>query len=869
MSQQSFPPFFRLTIMSNQYITDTILAQQTGTMGRLSDADFREITDREHQVSTTIGDRQRQLDAVIAMQEWYRRNEKATAILEDTTTHHNRVNKQYLALRGDEMRLELFDSVQEFHEFYEQIAERRRVIDGIKLQESEVAQRIEDTRAMLVEAEREYNVATERQADAEEHQRQQQPVINHGYTLDGEIKTLVADLITAEEILADAQRQLGESEADYRNRQHEIIKIKEQVESLTTRHQALSVHQQLFEQYHAVNDKLMLYNTEARANEYAHQQFGINNQRHRELVILHERIAKQLQSARERVDALRADCQVHEAAIEEMDSASLYRRYAQSQQRLVQLLSARQAWQTIAAGYDAIEHQRSTLERMSRQLDQKRQEQQVAERDVKRLFERYTRLNKAFILLQIENTRKLRESLKEGSPCPVCGSAHHPYHTEVEQELGETQTQLEKDYLDTKKEYEERQAAAAEVVAEAQVRAGHLEAERTMLERMMEQQHLLEADWERFRRLDNTFTVCSSSVNREARRTTIEMLIDSTNRHIKEYEQQISRFDFHTAQLHDIVAKLRKEEETVANVQQQYWQLDKELLLVRERMETFRKIMSESDSRIEHLYKDLDDVVTLSGWRDDNLDTFCKNLTELYNDWTQTCSNLDRRKHEYEVLNYRLETSATACQHCQRLVGSSREERDRLRELLNSKREQLRKDFGNLTPTEMAASLHDSVGEASKLCKAKADAYSGLQNQLFALYGQRDILVETRRQQEEHLREVATTLDHAIARYNLTHSSIQQSELNAIFSDDRDWVLLRHTITECRDALLIAKEQMQIAEKNFIALQGASERPSKDKDTDSPEALVQRHAELVIELEALRGEQADIRRIIDRHERSI
>lgn len=855
--------------MSNKYITETILAQQAGSMARLSEADYREITDREHQVSTTIGDRQRQLDAVIAMQEWYRKNEKATAVLEDTTTHHNQVNKQYLALRSDEMRLHLFDSVQEFHELHEQIAERRRVIDGIKLQESEVAQRIEDTRAKIVEAEREFNVATERQADAEEHQRQQQSVIAHGYTLDGEIKTLVADLLAAEDALTDAQRQLGENDADYHNRQNEIAKTKEQVEALNLHHQALAIHQQLFEQYQAVNDKLQLYNTEAQTNEHAHQQFSINNQRHRELVVLHERLAKQLQSGRDRVDALRADCQVHETAIDEMDSASLYHRYAQSQQRLVQLLSARQAWQTITAGYDAIEMQRSTLERMSRQLEQKRQEQQVAERDVKRLFERYTRLNKAFILLQIENTRKLRDSLKEGTPCPVCGSAHHPYHTEVEQELGETQTQLEKDYLDTKKEYEERQVAAAKVVAEAQVRAGHLEAERTMLERMIEQQHLLENDWERFKRLDNTFTICSSSVNREARRTTIEMLIDSTNRHIKDYEQQISRFDFHTAQLHDIVIKLRKEEESVAAIQQQYWQLDKELLLVHERMETFRKLMSESDARMEHLYKDLDDVVTLSGWRDDNMEKFCNSLAELYNDWNQTLKNLERREHEYEVLRYRLETAAASCQHCQQLVGSCREERDRLRELLGSKREQLRKDFGKSSPAEMAAALHLTIGEAVSNCKEKADAYAALQQELSSLYGQRDILVETRRQQEEHLRAVATSLDHAIARYNLTHSSIQQSELNAIFSDDRDWVLLRHTITECRDALLAARERMQMAEKNFIALQGAPERPSKDKDTDTPEALAHRHAELVIELESLRGEQADIRRIIDRHERSV
>lgn len=855
--------------MSNKYITESILAQQAGDSVRLNEADRKELNDREHQVSVTIADRQRQLENIIAMQEWYRKNERATAVLEDTTTHHNHVNKQYLALRGEEMRLNLFDDLQEFHVYYEQIAERRRVIDGIKQQESEVQQRIETTRERLKEAQRDYDVATERLEDAKSHLQQNQEVIDHGYVLDGEIKTLIANLIAAEDALADAQRQLGENEADYRSRQNEIDHVKEQVEMLNLHHQALAVHQQLFEQYQAVNDKIKLYNTETRVNEHAHQQFGVNSQRHRELVILHERLKKDLQGGLDRLDALRADCKVHESAIDEMDSATLYRRYVQSQQRLVGLQSARQAWQIISAGYDAIESQRSSLERLSRQLEQKRQEQAVAERDVKRLFERYNRLNKAFILLQIENTRKLREGLKEGTPCPVCGSAHHPYHTEVEQELGETQTQLEKDYLAAKKGYEEQQVKAAEVVAETQQRAGHLEAERNVLERMMEQQHILESDWERFKRLDTSFTICSSSVNREARRTTIEMLIDSTNRHIKEYEQQISRFDFHTAQLHDVVQKRRAEERAVEELQQQFWQLDKELLLVHERMEMFRTLMAESDSRIEHLYKDLDDVVTVSGWRDDNLEEFSKNLSELYNDWTQTTKNLDKSEHEFEMLRYKAKTAEVACQQQQQVVGNCREERDRLRELLGSKREQLRKDFGNATPAELAASLMQSVNDAYANCKNSEKEYDGLLKELATLGGQRDILSETRRLQEEHLREVSTTLDHAIARYNLTHSAVQASELDAIFTDDRDWVLLRQTVMECRDALLIAKEQMQSAEKRFMALQGASERPSKENEADKPEMLAQRRTELVLELEALRGEQADIRRILERHERSL
>ena len=233
-------------MQQNRYITEDIMARQDAAANpRLSDADLRTVREREHQVAVNIADCECRLEAVKTMLRWHEENRKATECLEDASHCHALVNKQYLALRSDEMKLELSDSVQELRPHYERIAERRRIIESIKEQESAIAERIETTRREAEEIRRRCNVAQERLQDCEAQYEKQQETIAAGLALNGEIRQLTSDLIKAEDQLAESQRLAAEAEADMRSRLNETDHEKKRLESLNLKRQALAVHQQL------------------------------------------------------------------------------------------------------------------------------------------------------------------------------------------------------------------------------------------------------------------------------------------------------------------------------------------------------------------------------------------------------------------------------------------------------------------------------------------------------------------------------------------------------------------------------------------------------------------------------------------------
>lgn len=835
------------------------------SIDRLSPADLAEKTDRIAQLDRIIADRALQQANIEQLLKWYADYEVMRQQLETATAEHNLINKQYLAMRSEEVLLERYDSIQPFRPLYEQIRENRQRIDGLKADDTETLRLISEEKEKLVEVKKQLIVANERKSDAEKQMRQRRADIDLGHAIEGEILAGEENLSEAERTLEKSQQKYAECDTLLKNQQHETERLNKLHEDLNLRRQTLATHQLMFEQFQAVNEKLHLYNTEMKQNDRAHLEYDRTTRRQSELTKEFSKAEKSLQDYNDRLGALRAARQVHNQAIAHHDSTTLHTTHANAQQRLTQLLEARRLWKRIVAGYEQNELQRATLERRSRQLEQKRNERTPLERDEQQLFERFTRLQKAYTLAQFEDIKRLRTELKEGTPCSLCGSAHHPYHTEVELELGETQSKLEEDYLEAERLYLAKREKIGDLREEVALMEGELKAEREAYEQNLLQQQSLEQEWGICVSLDSSFRDCTAAVNRGARSTTIEMLIDSTDRQLKDSEQLIKTHDFHVAQIKELSEKMERLEAESEGERQRHNDYGVELKAIRTRVELLQRAMVESDARVEQLYKDLDDVLTVSGWRDDDIDEFIRRISELYSEWKRTNTEITRTQKDLAVANAQTQHLTDHLESLRRTVIRNREKRDRQLETNNSKHEQLRRLFGDSTPKLLTEFLQNNVAAATQHNDRIEEENQRLLLNIEKLEGRHEGFLQEHNRQEEILRERMAELDHSIARYNLENAPLQAVELATIFSEPRDWNALRQQLTQCRNELLLATQTKDKAQADFLDLQGQPTRPS-DRDEDRPDSLRATQEVFIKEIEIAQEERNVLRRSIERHQ---
>ncbi len=761
--------------------------------------------------------------------DWIDRFMQAAQLVTEREAQFAAATKACMEAKGDQAKLERYDAVLPMQPLYQTIKMRRADVESIKKEEAENVVALEAARKSIDSLNNQLDVAHERTLMAEKQLNERQPVISRGYSLIGEMNEAEEQLKRLDLQLQKTEQAAEQRRNDLKAKQETLDRKQEEIKEKKLRRQQLEVHRQMFEKFDLIKDKLSKLSSETLNNDRNHNKQNDLQKRITDNRLQLEKEEQEQNKIEGQLNTLRSELLIHRQANHGLDSAQLQKTASDNRTRLAALQHATSLWQRISENYARISEKIAKQKREQTELAQKQLQVKKIEVEVKAAEEAFDRFSTAYTLSQSQNIVQLRKQLKEGTACPVCGATHHPYHTETERELGELLSNMTHEYEQLRHDLDTKRTVLANLRETAAADEARIVTDEQSLSELKAQQQLDVEEWGHYAYLDNSFADCTATVNRDARRMMIELLIDNTTRSADEADAALKTYNEHQHLINKLNEQIEALDLKRNDRKTRHDNLQTAIRIDQGALEELQQTINQSDRACRELYDDLTKMITLTDWFNDwkgNNDGLRMRLTNMHTDWQQVLAQLDEAERSISLLQEEIKGVEGNVAEGERNVTQCRESRDAKREKLSEKREELRRLMGENTPDKENELLQAAIDTAREAEQKVRQLFATAQGELKQLEGKRENLLKNRldNQQQQQLKQ--QELDLMILRFNGTHSPVQFAELDAIFSSSTDWNELRAHLSQLNEQGVLANNNLEQARQALQTLQADVNRPS-------------------------------------------
>lgn len=799
---------------------------------------------------------------------WINEFEEAQNDLFQKTRQKEDAEKLHNSRRADEHNLEMFDKVQPVQMLYNDIQNMRRTTANTREQIDQANRELVAASQRQQTARKDYERAVERREEAVRQLEAQKETIEQGYELMGEIKTSAQNIERQQNVVTDCERVLKGRGDSCAEKERQLRDLEDKHGNDKFHRQTLVAHHRMFENFSIVKDRLNDFSTETANKEELHKRLEQKMMQQSQLQQSVDNLEREMRDSQTKMTALRNVIDVHRQAVRGIDGPELQQRTLESKERLQLLLRAEKLWDRISEANEAISARQAKYNRDEVEIEQLRGLVQAKVLEINRLAEENERRQQALALSQSKDVEGLRKQLQEGTACPICGAAHHPYHTETESASGELMSSLSYEA----KESTNRLTQQEEQLRQLEIKLSRMETQhKADMEYLDERRAHLRDDveeWKNYTTLDNSFADSTAGVNGHARQITISMLIDKSRRESLEYGKQLREYNNHQNHINRLNEEISALDVNLNEGKERHSTFKSEYLIVQATVEDLRRAVELSDRKYHQLYHDLNELITLPNWLDEwkkNAEDFAQRLNGLEADW-QRVNNVLANNDE-QIMNMRVELN--------RLQLSESEARRQLQEAddllkqevsnMKQKERDFKKVFGEGGPQQMQNDLESNVAHSrseEEKARRQLDDKTAEVQRIAGMKAQLETLLQ---KQDSTLQNLQSNLDTWIREYNMTNSPLQMSELASLFAAENDYIKLRISIDKVRHAHQEAVQDLDAARQRIDRLKQRKEMPRTGGD-EGRDMLEQEIERLTVQLTQMNRQYQEVSSMLLRHE---